>query len=242
VTKLDPSLSSKAAKFADTALKNAGYDLSKAAELLYKNKQLMQSPESIAAVNEAINAIKHGRAKVLDPASYDKGNFYKVDLPDEAMAKMLDWDKPLSQQAPEVLDAMRKFAGSGRYMNLGGTRQFIEPPPAWMTGGAAYARVGRLLDRGDAAASDALRQAGIPGIRYLDAGSRGSFKVQNTYKGKPYGDPVSFATELQAKQYASEQIAKGFGADLQQGTSNYVVFPGEENMLRILERNGQALK
>jgi hypothetical protein len=27
------------------------------------------------------------------------GNLYKVDLPDEAIAKMLDWDKPLSQQA-----------------------------------------------------------------------------------------------------------------------------------------------
>jgi hypothetical protein len=52
---------------------------------------------------------------------------------------------------------------------------------------------------------------------------------------------VSFATESQAKQYASEQIAKGFGADLQQGSSNYVVFPGNENMLRILERNGQVM-
>jgi hypothetical protein len=139
--------------------------------------------------------------KVLEMAGPDT-SLYKVDLPDEAIAKMLDYDKPLSQQAPEVLDAMRKVAGVGRYMNLGGTRQFIEPPPAWMTGGAAYARVGRLLDQGDAAASDALRQAGIPGIRYLDGGSRTAG----------------------------------------QGSSNYVVFPGEENMLRILERNGQVLK
>jgi hypothetical protein len=46
-----------------------------------------------------------------------------------------------------------------------------------------------------------LRAQGIPGIRYLDGGSRGQG----------------------------------------QGTSNYVVFPGEENMLRILERNGQPM-
>jgi len=129
------------------------------------------------------------------------GQLYKVDLPDEAIAKMLDYDKPLSQQAPEVLDAMRKAAGAGRYMNIGGARYFIEPPPAWMMGGAAYARVGRLLDQGDAAASDALRQAGIPGIRYLDGGSRGQG----------------------------------------QGSSNYVVFPGNESLLTILERNGQVV-
>ena len=204
------------------------------------NQDYYSEKYGASSIDDAVKALQDLRASGVSVEN--PGSLYKVDLPDEAIAKMLDYDKPLNEQAPEVLDAMRKVAGSGRYMNLGGTRQFIEPPPAWMTGGAAYARVGRLLDRGDAAASDALRQAGIPGIRYLDAGSRGSFKVQNTYKGKPYGDPVSFATELQAKQYASEQIAKGFGADLQQGTSNYVVFPGEENMLRILERNGQALK
>ena len=41
-----------------------------------------------------------------------EGQFYKVDLPDEAIAKMLDWDKPLSQQAPEVQAALQK-AGIG---------------------------------------------------------------------------------------------------------------------------------
>ena len=142
----------------------------------------------------------------LDSGSYaqpleNPGSLYKVDLPDEAIAKMLDYDKPLNEQAPEVLDAMRKAAGAGQWMNIGGTRYFIEPPPAWMTGGAAYVRVGRLLGRGDAAASNALREAGIPGIRYLDGGSRSAG----------------------------------------QGSSNYVVFPGNESLLTILERNGQVV-
>jgi hypothetical protein len=52
-----------------------------------------------------------------------------------------------------------------------------------------------------AGTSEALRQAGIPGIRYLDGGSRGT------------------------------------GA----GTSNFVVFPGNEDILKILERNGQPV-
>jgi hypothetical protein len=54
---------------------------------------------------------------------------------------------------------------------------------------------------GQAKASELLKNAGIPGVRYLDAGSRG---------------------------------AEG-------GTSNFVVFPGNENMMTILERNGQAM-
>ncbi|MCU9931052.1 hypothetical protein OFL77_27350, partial [Escherichia coli] len=33
-------------------------------------------------------------------------NLYKVDLPDEHIAKMLDWDKPLSQQSKEVQAAL----------------------------------------------------------------------------------------------------------------------------------------
>jgi hypothetical protein len=43
-----------------------------------------------------LNDLLSMKAGALDEA----GNLYKVDLPDTAIAKMLDWDKPLSQQAP----------------------------------------------------------------------------------------------------------------------------------------------
>ena len=35
-------------------------------------------------------------------------HLYKVDLPDEHIAKMLDWDKPLSQQHPDVQAALKR--------------------------------------------------------------------------------------------------------------------------------------
>jgi hypothetical protein len=54
---------------------------------------------------------------------------------------------------------------------------------------------------GQVKASELLQKAGIPGVRYLDAGSRGT----------------------------------------EGGTSNFVVFPGNEHMMTILERNGQAM-
>lgn len=120
------------------------------------------------------------------------GSLYKVDLPDDQIARMLDWDKPLSQQAPEVQAALAKVGGDYTKLALkGGTTR----------GGQVY-MTDLQNDFPDAiAATNALRNAGVPGIRYLDQGSRGAGT----------------------------------------GTSNYVVFPGNENLLRILERNGQAL-
>jgi hypothetical protein len=132
------------------------------------------------------------------------GSLYKVDLPDEHIAKMLDWDKPLSQQTPDVQATLKQSLGAS-YKDS-------------MYGEDAYRRLQKIQQnqapiikkpdgvyRNDSAVpgmtSDVLRNAGIPGIRYLDGGSRGA------------------------------------GA----GTSNYVVFPGNEGLLKILERNGKGL-
>jgi hypothetical protein len=122
----------------------------------------------------------------------DPNFLYKVDLPDEHIAKMLDWDKPLSQQAPEVkkaIDALKKANPEGYAklvdMQMGG------PLMDQATGRDLYRAIGH----------DPFPASGIPGIRYLDGGSRGAGT----------------------------------------GTSNYVVFPGNEDILKILERNGQGL-
>jgi len=106
-------------------------------------------------------------------------NLYKVDLPDEHIAKMLDWDKPLSQQPKAVQDYFGKVDPNGR-VNLG----------------LAYTRMMESTGKTQPQIAEELRQMGIPGIRYLDGGSR----------------------------------AGG------QGTSNFVVFPGNEGLLKILER------
>jgi len=141
------------------------------------------------------------------------GNLYKVDLPDSAVAKMLDWDKPLSEQ-PEAVRALKKLADE--FPDIAEQLQSFELKNS--TGMSAYASIDRMIanqkdlydkygvakrgGRGsDSAASEVLRNAGIPGIRYLDGGSRGAGT----------------------------------------GTRNYVVFPGGEGLLNIMERNGQPL-
>lgn len=127
------------------------------------------------------------------------GNLYKVDLPDDMAAKMLDWDKPLSQQAEAVrvaamdLGLPSNATGKDFYNALANHRRDM----AIIRGNNAKTTLPEM----QSAASDELRGFGIPGIRYLDAGSRGAGK----------------------------------------GSYNYVVFPGGESQLKILERNGKGL-
>jgi hypothetical protein len=138
------------------------------------------------------------------------GALYKVDLPDEHIAKMLDWDKPLSRQPQTVQgwlkDPYNAYREKLTAVDIGGA----EP-----TGGLIMNRLQDLMSEGKRAdvfsnaanfgaanASRELFDYGVPGIRYLDQGSRGT------------------------------------GA----GTSNFVVFPGNENLLQILERNGQPVR
>lgn len=113
------------------------------------------------------------------------GKIYTVDIPDEMISKMIDWDKPLNQQSKFVQNALnklpddvKKHIGIGKYDDLKGGADILQP-------------LGGLI--GDKEAANMLRQAGIPGVRYLDAQSRSSG-----------------------------------------GTSNFVVFPGEEEAVRIL--------
>ena len=128
------------------------------------------------------------------------GALYKVDLPDTAIAKMLDWDKPLSQQAPEVMDAFGRFMDRYGPLYPDLASELKKGAASTWTGKDAYRAVGGLNKNHG---SDLLRnEVGLPGIRYLDGGSRGA------------------------------------GV----GTSNYVVFPGEEGLLKILERNGERVK
>ncbi len=93
-------------------------------------------------------------------------NLYKVDLPDEHIAKMLDWDKPLSQQPQSVRDALAKI-DKDFWHPSGGDYDASE------LGQSIYHRIA-ASGKTFAEASEKLRQAGVPGIKYLDAGSRGA--------------------------------------------------------------------
>ena len=143
-------------------LRQAGGDVSAARAAVLKGSK--DWPEQVTAFDDLVKRGVH----------FDNGNFYKVDLPDEHIAKMLDWDKPLSQQHPDVQKAAQpildQFLASDRAQS--GSMSH----PAWIASAKAGRLDGRELMRiaadDPSQASQALRNAGIPGIKYLDQGSR----------------------------------------------------------------------
>ena len=139
-----------------------------------------------------------------------KGSLYKVDIPDEKIAQMLDWDKPMSQQPQAIQDLAAKvgpmkltdgmpLAGGGNLkiqtsvdgaksywlsmngkdfrLSEGDVRNLVG---SGLEGKSIYQALATKLGS-DVKASEYLKQAGIPGIRYLDAGSRGSGQGTSNY-------------------------------------------------------------
>ena len=125
-----------------------------------------------------LEMVQRTAAKYQPPAGKvgTKGNLYKVDLPDEMIAKMLDWDKPLSQQSESVKKALSadKRAKDSLYQNAAEyyralTSQYAQNAPL-------HYSVEQAENSAQQFASQKLREMGIPGIKYLDATSRDAGK------------------------------------------------------------------
>jgi len=183
----------------------------------------------------------------------NQGSLYKVDLPDEAIAKMLDWDKPLSQQAPEVQKALQMSGVS--IPDMAAVDRAKASADAAFDAWIASQRGGSSLE------SNKLKQAwkdaqvahdkAKAGISRTGADAYKDLQYQNRDWAIEAGRPA-MTTQAAIQAKASEDL-RAFGIpgiryldggsrSAGQGSSNYVVFPGNENMLRILERNGQVLK
>ena len=107
------------------------------------------------------------------------GSFYEVEIPDEAVGRMLDWDKPLSEQ-PWLAEGTKeeiiaKVRAEGRKPTVAEIARVSLESPSYgdPSGRVFYKDLAQKLGS-ESAASEALRQAGIPGIRYLDQMSRGA--------------------------------------------------------------------
>ena len=101
-----------------------------------------------------------------------ESNMYQVAI-NANSDHFLDWDKPLSEQPPKVREALQKFGipfeEDWRLSNSTGGENTVDMRP--VTGDSAYHKIASQFSS-PTEASQALRDAGIPGIKYLDAGSR----------------------------------------------------------------------
>jgi hypothetical protein len=100
-----------------------------------------------------------------------KGHMYEVNINADP-AQMLDWDKPLHQQpAPVQAIAQDVLRNPGRGLGF-----VAEPrgPSTPISGGNIYNALAHYGERDLPGATAAFQEAGVPGIKYLDAGSRGN--------------------------------------------------------------------
>jgi hypothetical protein len=132
------------------------------------------------------------------------GYIYKSELPDEKIAPMLNADIGWQSQSAGVksvwLEYLKEFEYKTPNEALAHAKRVSRNDYGKLNSGNGMYEIMRH-DLGEGELIKRLKDSGVPGIRYLDGGSRGAGT----------------------------------------GTSNYVVFPGEESALKILERNGRGL-
>jgi len=145
-----------------------GGDVTKLADLIQRRPEAFTDPEGL------IQRISQYEGRNVPP-SY----MYEIDLPDEQIAKMLDFDRPLKDQSPEI-QALAKQYGLTDADHMGGD---------------LIAAMGAKKPAG----AEMMREAGIPGIKHQQSGR----------EDQP---------------------------------TNFIVFPGNEDMLTILKRNGGLLE
>jgi len=143
------------------------------AEWIQSNVGVMQFDARHGEANRLFNRLMPEQQAALGkPSVSDAGQLYKVDLPDEQIAKMLDFNKPLKDQNPEIQKALQDLVKT----DVLGRPTGISVDPN-MNGQWAYERLAGI--RGAKYAAEAMRESGIPGIRYLDQGSRAGGGTSN---------------------------------------------------------------
>ena len=122
------------------------------------------------------------------------GSFYTVDLPDDAIARMLDWDKPLSEQPQAVREAWDSWLNSpeGKALRDSGSLNTSSRFGGELRGqdvfGNIYEGYANPSGGEQPMVSRWLQGRGIPGIRYLDGNSRGA--GQGTYNYVVFDDKL----------------------------------------------------
>jgi len=188
--------------------------------------------------------------------STPEGSMYEVRINADP-EQFLDWDKPLSEQSEAVRNLVHDLIGNPAGTNRITDERFLAAPTK--SGGFEYkadgSRIVGELGIGDTKGfSEALKQKGIPGIKYLDQGSRvtsagdllgiekgadgwkAKIKVTNR-GGAGFSSPTDQITTSMA--FPTEEAANAWAqSKIQGGTSNYVAF--DDSIIEILRKYGWA--
>ena len=188
---------------------------------------------------EDLQAIKAGIPE-------NTGSLYKVDLPDEKIATMLDWDKPVNQQK-NVIDALRNEAEQRVKSNLlvNIENDIRSKLPVQDIGDDYLSMFGGQ----NVAINQDIRKQALEKLNQLDLNplvdkELASFKTPDMtwdMSGRELYEILSTrsGSPQQASNILQQQGVAGIKY-LEDGSKgrNFVVFPNEEKSMTILERNG----
>jgi hypothetical protein len=183
----------------------------------------------------------------------EQSSLYTVDLPDEQIAKMLDWDKPLSQQSKYVKDALSRIGITVDEKRVGefddallsalstDKPSSLPKQPINPTGEQIYKKLTKPDARVNVAQS-AISSGDDPiwALKTFYPGITDEQINQTLAAAKKRSPDVITSSILKDAGIPGirylDQGSRGKG-----GTSNFVVFPGEESKLRIMEVNGKPV-
>lgn len=172
--------------------------------LLHKTDDVVSANTEMKRLSKIMDKYEISYGKFSDPAGYEAQKLYNEMMDKRANAKgsmyqvkinadpehFLDWDKPLSEQPPKIQEAYNNFLQSdlakeaddslrgyifgkkGEYANPSG-KDFYS---------AAYEGTGPKIGMSERQqVTEVLKQHGIPGIKYLDQGSRNGVGNSSNY-------------------------------------------------------------
>jgi hypothetical protein len=126
------------------------------------------------------------------------GYLYKVDLPDESIANMLDWDKPLSKQHKNVQEALKGIETNFPEIADFNLRKWMDADPLASTW---HNTIVRDLGVDPQDISKLLKERNVPGIRYLDGGSRNLESGTSNFVVFPGNEDLLKIKEINDKPY-----------------------------------------
>jgi hypothetical protein len=138
---------------------------------------LASEQRNLGFARAALNALNDPDFKII-PAKPSSGKVYETSINADP-EHFLDWDKPATEQSEPVKQALNQL-----WEAKGGSLEGRQYPPfaahGEATGNSLHAALATTYG-GPEQATMALREAGIPGIRYLDQGSRGAGEGTHNY-------------------------------------------------------------
>jgi len=123
---------------------------------------------TVENARQSLGYLQSGGDTTLNP-----GRMYQVSINADP-EHFLDWDRPLNQQDQTTRDAANAIAAIHPRL-----KETVENP--YSTAESLVSAITHQITGDHAKTSEMLRQAGIPGIKYLDQGSRASGEGSRNY-------------------------------------------------------------